>query len=93
MRKFELISLEEAKRLAMEKDSIVVDLRSREEFYQGHIENAMNLPDGNMREIDYFNKKNHTWILYCRRGSLSFKLASEMSQKGYHVMAVIGGYR
>ena len=93
MGKFNLISLEEAKRMAMDQQCIVVDLRSQYEYLHGHIENALNLPDADMAIIDSFNKKNYLWILYCRRGGLSFKLANEMSLNGYHVFTVVGGYR
>lgn len=93
MNKFELISFEKAKTLAMEPGYIVVDLRSRQEFDKNHIENAVNIPEGNIKKIDDFNRKNDIWVLYCRRGSLSFRLASEMADKGYKVMAVIGGFQ
>lgn len=93
MNKFELISVEKAKTLAMEPGYIVVDLRSRQEFDKNHIENAVNIPEGNIKKIDDFNRKNDIWVLYCRRGSLSFRLASEMADKGYKVMAVIGGFQ
>lgn len=93
MNKFELISLEKARGLAMEPGYIVVDLRSREEYDKNHIENAVNIPQGNIRTIDKFNRKNDVWVLYCKRGSLSFRLANEMAEKGYKVMAVVGGFQ
>lgn len=93
MNKFELISVEKARRLAMEPGYIVVDLRSRVEYDKNHIENAVNIPEGNMRAIEGFNRRNDVWVLYCRRGSLSFRLAREMAEKGYKVMAVVGGFQ
>ena len=93
MNRFDLVSIDTARRRAMEKGYIVVDLRSRSEFDKGHIENAINIPEGDIRKIDSFGRKGDIWILYCRRGSLSFRLASEMANQGYKVMAVVGGYR
>ena len=93
MNRFDLVSIDTARKRAMEKGYIVVDLRSRSEFDKGHIENAINIPDGDIRKIDSFGRKGDIWILYCRRGSLSFRLASEMANQGYKVMAVVGGYR
>ena len=90
---FDLVSIDTARKRAMEKGYIVVDLRSRSEFDKGHIENAINIPEGDIRKIDSFGRKGDIWILYCRRGSLSFRLASEMANQGYKVMAVVGGYR
>ena len=70
MNRFDLVSIDTARKKAMEKGYIVVDLK-----------------------IDSFGRKGDIWILYCRRGSLSFRLASEMANQGYKVMAVVGGYR
>ena len=93
MNRFDLVSIDTARKRAMEKGYIVVDLRSRSEFDKGHIENAINIPEGDIRKIDSFGRKGDIWILYRRRGSLSFRLASEMANQGYKVMAVVGGYR
>ena len=93
MNRFDLVSIDTARKRAMEKGYIVVDLRSRSELDKGHIENAINIPEGDIRKIDSFGRKGDIWILYCRRGSLSFRLASEMANQGYKVMAVVGGYR
>ena len=93
MNRFDLVSIDTARKRAMEKGYIVVDLRSRSEFDKGHNENAINIPEGDIRKIDSFGRKGDIWILYCRRGSLSFRLASEMANQGYKVMAVVGGYK
>lgn len=93
MNRFEMITLDKAKMLSMEEGYIVVDLRSREEFDRSHVENAINIPDADIYTIDSFGRFDSIWILYCRRGSLSFRLANEMAQRGYNVMAVVGGYR
>ena len=84
MGKFNYISLEKY---------IVADLRSPQEFYYSHVDNAINVPNPTVEKIAQYNKKDYTWILYCRRGSLSFKLASELSDCGYKVLAVVGGYK
>ena len=93
MGKFNLMSLDEAKEKSTEPGYIVVDLRSEKEYYNSHIENAMNIPMATVEKIECFNKKEYLWILYCNRGSLSFKLASEMADKGYRVYSVVGGYK
>lgn len=93
MGKFNYISLEEARTRAMEEKYIVADLRSTQEFYYSHVDNAINVPNPTVEKIAQYNKKDYTWILYCRRGSLSFKLASELSDFGYKVLAVVGGYK
>ena len=77
----------------MEPGYIVVDLRSRNEYDENHVENAINIEDGTFEDVANFNRMDLTWILYCRRGSWSFRLASELSVKGYKVMAVVGGFK
>ena len=84
MKKFDMISLEEAGKMAIEEDCIVVDLRGRKDYDVSHIENAMNY-----HYLHYYQSR----ILYCKRGSLSFKLANEMNKVGYKVKAVVGGFK
>lgn len=88
-----MITLNEAKRLSTEKGYIIVDLRNKREYDKSHVENAVNLPNADIRTIEKFGRKDLSWILYCQRGSSSFKLASIMEDKGYKVMAVVGGFR
>lgn len=93
MHRFQMISLEQALILGQMKGYIVVDLRSQKEYLEGHLDNAINIPDANINIITQYGRKYYTWILYCKRGSLSFKLAKVMADYGYDVMTVIGGYR
>lgn len=93
MNKFELVSISEAEKFAQEEGYIVVDLRSRSEYDKSHIENAVNIEKVTMKKINSFNRKDLVWILYCKRGSLSFRMASEMVEQGYKVMTVVGGFR
>lgn len=51
------------------------------------------MPNASLKEIEEFDKKDKIWILYCKRGSLSFKLANEMNKVGYKVKAVVGGFK
>jgi rhodanese-related sulfurtransferase len=92
MGRFNCVSMNKAKELAEKEGYIVVDMRSEKEFYQSHVENAINIPMCDADKIASFGKKNLVWVLYCRRGSLSFKLASELADLGYKVLAVAGGY-
>ncbi|WP_302630553.1 rhodanese-like domain-containing protein [uncultured Eubacterium sp.] len=88
-----MISINEAKKMAGMEDVIVVDLRSEKDFLSSHIENAINIPAATLKEINSFDRKKYRWVLYCKRGSYSFKLASEMANNGYIVIAVVGGYK
>lgn len=93
MNNFEMITIDEARKYSQIHGYIIADLRKEEDYSRGHIENAINIPNANVEQINKYRKKQYVWILYCNRGSLSFKLAKEMSDEGYTVLAVVGGYR
>ena len=63
MNRFDLVSIDTARKRAMEKGYIVVDLRSRSEFDKGHIENAINIPEGDIRKIDSFGRRHMDFVL------------------------------
>jgi rhodanese-related sulfurtransferase len=77
----------------MDENYIVVDLCNREDYDNGHIENAICIEDATLDDIMKYDRKDLIWVLYCYRGSLSFQLANEMAKVGYKVMAVVGGYK
>ena len=56
MGKFNYISLEEARTRAMEEKYIVADLRSPQEFYYSHVDNAINVPNPTVEKIAQYNK-------------------------------------
>ncbi len=81
----QLISAHQMKEL-LERDSVqLIDVRTAEEFYKGHIENAQNIDffsadfDLKMDALD--NSK--PLILYCRSGRRSAKSALKLSDKDY----------
>jgi len=68
------------------KKSIVLDVRTPEEYDQGFIKNSINLNiyDSQffMDEINKLDKKNSIYI-YCRSGARSFQASELMSQFGF----------
>ena len=73
-------------------DVVIIDLRSEEEYFHGHIRGAVNIPydDANGR-ITY--SKNKILLFYCERGASSLAMGKKMAEKGYQVKSVIGGIR
>ena len=70
--------------------SLIVDLRSQEEYEAGHIRGAVNVPMGDFEgRMPSFQKE---LILYCQRGGMSMAAARELSAKGYRVKTVVGGF-
>ena len=91
---YEQISGVEAKRLMdTEKDFIIVDARTQEEFNEGHIEGAILIPEyeiGERAEKELADK-NQLILVYCRSGRRS-KIASQaLADLGYTDVKEFGG--
>jgi rhodanese-related sulfurtransferase len=90
-----VISLEEAKALCSDKKAIFIDARSPEDYAQGHIRCALNVPWQAFDEyVDRVWDKipDNAWIVtYCdgEHCSLSEDLAKELSSMGYKKVKVL----
>lgn len=77
--------LQEAKN---DKNGLLVDVRTEEEFSQGHVPGALNVP------LDVIDKENFdkdlTLYLYCRSGARSSSACEIMGEKGYKTVNVGG---
>ncbi len=75
--------------------SVILDVRTPEEFADGHIEGAVLL---NFLDTEAFDKgirlldKSHTYYVYCRSGKRSHKACDKMQKQGIKVFDMEGGY-
>ena len=81
----QLISANQMKEL-LERDSVqLIDVRTAEEFYKGHIKNARNIDffsaDFDLKMAALDNSK--PLILYCRSGRRSAKSVLKLSDEDY----------
>ena len=74
-----------------DKSSVIIDLRSKEEYQKKHIMGAYNIPYEISQERVFRLSKGRSYILYCEKGVTSFRVAREMSSKGYQVKSLING--
>ena len=76
-----------------EKNYIIIDVRTIEEYSEGHIPNAVSLPVQNIGNGENFQlpDKNHLILLYCRSGSRSRQAAQKLVEKGYANVVDFGG--
>lgn len=88
----ETISAKELDRYVQDGRTMIVDLRPREEYMQGHIRGAINVPDG-VFDMELWGRQGETIVLYCTRGALSMSVARELEEQGYHTKSVVGGIR
>lgn len=89
---FESISVRNLDSLINDSNVIIVDLRDESDYRKMHVKSAINIKNDKL--FDRLNRldKNKTIVLYCERGSLSLIAAKQLSDMGYMVKAVIGGF-
>jgi rhodanese-related sulfurtransferase len=70
------------------QDEILLDVRTPEEFRQGHISGAINFDISNSNIMQEIVNLDHskTYILYCRSGGRSQLASMIMQQKGLQVI-------
>ena len=88
------ITAEEAKILMdTEKDYIILDVRTQEEYDQGHIPGAILIPDTEIedRAEGELTDKNQLILVYCRSGRRSKLAAQSLVELGYTNIREFGG--
>jgi len=91
------ITSEEAYKMIQENadnpDLIIIDVRTKEEFNNGHIKNAINIDLKKNNFKIKINKldKNKTYLIYCRSGSRSESALKIMEEEGFKEVYNFGG--
>ena len=77
----------------MSEDVIILDVRTKAEFDEGHIPNAVLLPDADItqRAEEALPDKDQTILVYCRSGRRSALAAKDLIQLGYTSVYDFGG--
>ena len=91
---YEQITPEEAKTLMdTEKEFVVLDVRTEEEYNEGHIEGALLIPDYEIKEKaeSILIHKDKLILVYCRSGRRSKNAANELVELGYTNVKEFGG--
>ena len=88
------ITAEEARKLMdSEEGCIILDVRSREEYDQGHIPGAILIPDTEIeaKAADLLPDKDQLILVYCRSGRRSKLAAQSLADLGYTNIREFGG--
>ena len=91
---YEQITAEQAKTIMdTEKDYVIIDARTEEEFAEGHIENAILIPEYEIashaeKELP---DKEQLILVYCRSGRRSKIASEELVKLGYTNVKEFGG--
>ena len=92
---FKSVEVDEFEKVIADTAVVLLDVRTPEEYAEGHIEGAQNIDVLN----DTFEEKacavlpkDKTIALYCRSGKRSKKAAGILSAKGYKIVELNTGY-
>ena len=88
------ISMDEAvKMMRDEKNYIILDARRPDEYAEGHIPGAINIPNEEIgtAEIAELPDKSQLILVYCRSGRRSKLAASDLVSLGYTNVKEFGG--
>ena len=88
------ITAEEAKQIMdNEQGYIILDVRAQEEFDQGHIPNAILIPDTEItvKAESVLQDKDQLILVYCRSGRRSKLAAEALVELGYTNIKEFGG--
>ena len=87
------ISAEETHEMMASQEVGVVDVRTREEYESGHIENAVLVPNESIGSEmpEALPDKEATLLVYCRSGRRSKDAAQKLLELGYQSVYDFGG--
>ena len=87
------ITAEEAREMIENENVVILDVRTQEEFNEGHIPNAILLPSFEVQASAQYviPDKDQIIIVYCQRGRRSEESARVLIELGYTRVYDIGG--
>ena len=90
---YKKISAQEAKEIIESEDVVILDVRTKEEYNEGHIENAVLLPidDISSKAEDLLRNKDAKILVYCRSGNRSATASKQLIKMGYTNVYDFGG--
>lgn len=94
MAEYKSVSSTEAKELMdTESSYIILDVRTEEEYAEGHIENAVLIPDYEIstRAEQELTDKDQLILVYCRSGRRSKTASQILASMGYTNVVEFGG--
>ena len=91
---YEQITPQEAKAIMdTQQDYIIIDARTEEEFAEGHIEDAIMIPEYEIKDRaeNELPNKDELILVYCRSGRRSKIASEELVKLGYTNVKEFGG--
>ena len=73
-------------RQLIEQGALLLDVRTRDEFHEGHVARAVNIPVQELaHRLGEVGPKTRPVVVYCRSGGRSAAAAQLLTQAGYQV--------
>ena len=91
---FEMISLEDAKGIIKDEDSLILDIRDEASYSDSHYPNAIHLSNQNFNKVIEKTDRKKTILVYCYKGISSQNVAQHFCNLGFdNVYSLNGGYK
>lgn len=101
----DFVSLKEAHRLIMQKNAVILDVRTREEYCQRHLCESLNIPlplpplkrqdcarfKGKLKRRLADVKKSQHIVVYCKKGTRAAEAIRALKSLGYRNLHNLGG--
>ncbi len=78
---------------ALDGDALILDVRDPSEYKSGHVEGAQNLPLDQVRDSLNELPRDREILTYCYVGQRSYYAARALSQYGFTVRNISGGFK
>lgn len=90
---FQRISVAECRALLTDKTVTLLDIRDRQSYQNGAIDNATHVEDIDVAQFVEDVEKNKPLVIYCYHGNSSQSAAAYFFEKGFtEVYSLDGGY-
>ena len=91
---FEMISLDDAKDIIKDKNSLILDIRDEASYNDSHYPNAIHLSNKNFNKVIEKTDRKKTILVYCYKGISSQNVAQHFCNLGFeNVYSLNGGYK
>lgn len=78
--------------LSSDPSTLVIDVRTVEEFAEGHVPGAINIPLASVPEsLDAFGEKHTSIVMYCRSGRRAAEALEMLSNAGFNKLYHLDG--
>ena len=91
---FEMISIDDAKDIIKDEDSLILDIRDEASYSDSHYPNAIHLSNKNFNKVIEKTDRKKTILVYCYKGISSQNVAQHFCNLGFeNVYSLNGGYK